>query len=197
MKKSHFKLWIAAGVIAFSMSCSNDRRNDTAENHPVGTPEDAREHNDAKFDDRAEKDANFVADAVQRNLATLSMCERVVMNNKDTAVNRITKMLYDYHMKKNTELTALAKKKNITVPMEADSNYVHLKAIRDKNGVELRNGFFDELIDDHKDAIDEYQKATENSADPEIRSFASNELTSLREHLDQLMNVRKTYDTKK
>jgi len=43
------------------------------------------------------------------------------------------------------------------------------------------------MVDGHKDAIDIFEKAAQNSKDPDIKKWAASTLSTLRSHLDHAM----------
>ena len=46
------------------------------------------------------------------------------------------------------------------------------------------------MVSGHKDAIDKFERAAKESTDPDIQTWASNMLPSLRTHLDHSMNCQ-------
>ena len=57
----------------------------------------------------------------------------------------------------------------------------------EKKGSDFDKEFCDRMVNEHKDAIDKFEKASKESTDPDIQTWASNMLPSLRQHLDHSM----------
>jgi putative membrane protein len=92
-------------------------------------------------------------------------------------------------------LSALAQKKNITVPSTVDIESTDYKSLNDKSGVDFDKAYYDHVVAMHKDAIDRFEKAAQDAKDADIRNWASSQLPSLRAHLDRAMDDKKVAET--
>ena len=193
MKKNLINYMVAAALIGFT-ACSNNNPNNNDKTADVGTPKAAEEHNDAKFDSDNEKDAQFVVDAVNDNLIEISLCDLAMTRSTHQEVKDLAKALSEHHTKANNELTALAQKKNITVPSSTDLKNSEYNALNDKKGNDFDKAYYDKIVSMHKDAVDRYEKAAQDCKDAELRNYASAQLPSLRAHLDRAMDDQKLAD---
>jgi putative membrane protein len=183
---------VAAALIGFT-ACSNNTNNDKVADN-MGTPKEAEEHNDAKFNNDNENDAQFVVDAVNDNLIEISLCDLAVSRATHPEVKEFAKTLADHHTKANNELTALAQKKNITVPSTTDLKNSEYNSLNDKKGNDFDQAYYDKIVSMHKDAVSRYEKAAQDCKDAEIRNYAAAQLPSLRAHLDRAMDDQKLAD---
>src|SRR5438477_11093681 len=98
---------------ALAISCNNSNTNN-------GVKEDnkkaAEERNDAKFDKQGEKDANFVTDVQDINLAETNLGQLAESRGTSKEVKELGKMMQAAHKKAYDELASLATKKNISFP---------------------------------------------------------------------------------
>jgi putative membrane protein len=200
-QKSALKI-IAAYAITMFVACSGNtnQQSDKMANDSTAdsSKKMAEEHNDAKFDKSEEKDAQFLVDAANINLAEIKIGELAMTKASAKEVKDLAKMIYDDHIKANNALTDLAKKKNITIPVATDDNANSMyNSLNQKSGYDFDQEFCAKMVDGHKDAIEKFNKASNDANDADIRNWAMTMLTSLRMHLDQAMNCQAKLKGKK
>jgi putative membrane protein len=190
--KQTILLLAAAAGIAFTSACNSERKD--AENTKANedSKEVAEDHNDAKFQtNNTEKDAQFLVEAADINLAEVSLGKLASTQAMSKEVRELGEQMNREHQKAYDELTTLAKKKNITVPAAASDNMQKkYNDLSEKRGSEFDKEFCDEMVAGHKEAIDKFERAAKESTDPDIQTWASNMLPSLRMHLDHAMNMQ-------
>lgn len=178
-------LLLPAGIITTMLvtSCSS-----TGTNKPEDTKEVAEEHNDAKFDQNQEKDAQFLVQAAELNMKEIKLSELAKGSAVMDECKKLAEMMINDHQKALQEVQALAEKKGITLPAgmtdEAQRDYNNLN---EKKGAEFDQKYCDMMVDGHKDAIDKFEKVAKDGNDADIRSLASSTLPTLRTHLDHAM----------
>ena len=176
----------AAIVVIFIItmsSCSSKKAEDTKEV--------AQEHNDAKFDNATEKDAQFLVSAAEINLAEIQLGQIAQKSGTMTAVKNLGKMMEEGHKKALTDLEAPGKKQ-ITVPMSlTDEGKDDARKLEDKTGMDFDKAYCDMMVTGHKDAIAKFEKASTDATDPEIREWALGMLPALRSHLDESITCQK------
>jgi len=100
-------------------------------------------------------------------------------------VKAFGELLVKDHSKANDELKAIAANKSITLPDSVGSDYSdHIKDMREKNSKDFDKHFIDMMVNDHNKDIDNFEKASSNLTDPELKTFASSTLPTLKAHLD-------------
>jgi putative membrane protein len=183
--KSVLTLFAAAAI---AVSCNNSNTNNAANED---NKKAAEERNDAKFDKQGEKDANFVTDIQDINLAEQNLSQLAESRATNKEVKELGAMMQSAHKKAYDELASLAAKKNISVPSamskSAKDDYDKLN---DKAGKDFDKEYADMMVKGHKDAIDKFEKATKDLTDPDLQAWAANTLPELRKHLDHAMNVQ-------
>jgi len=185
-------LFAVAAGIAFAPACSNNRT-DADNNKTNEDPKEAAEdHNDAKFTtSNSEKDAQFLVNAADINLAEVSLGKLASTQGMTKEVRELGDMMMKDHQKAYDDLSALAKKKSITIPAAAsDDAQKKYNTLSEKRGSDFDKDFCDAMVTGHKDAIDKFEHASKESTDPDIQTWASNMLPSLRMHLDHSMNCQ-------
>ncbi|MDB6167658.1 MAG: hypothetical protein JWM88_522 [Verrucomicrobia bacterium] len=66
------------------------------------------------------------------------------------------------------------------------------KRLASKSGADFDKAYLKAIIDEHEDAIKQFEKASKNNDDPAVQSFAAKYLPTLRQHLTQAQELQKT-----
>ncbi|MVT43925.1 DUF4142 domain-containing protein [Chitinophaga oryziterrae] len=108
---------------------------------------------------------------------------------QDKAVNPRVKefgaMMVRDHSKADDELKAIAANKNITLPDSVGNDFQeHIRDMEKLSGKDFDKHYMDMMVSDHKDDIKMFDKAASDLTDPELKTFASNTLPTLRAHQD-------------
>ncbi len=181
------KSLLALCIVGF-FACSN---NQTADKDVQGTPQNAEDHNDAKFDNENEKDAAFVVDAANANLTAISLCDLAMNRATHQEIKDLAKTVSEHHLKANNELNTLAQSKNITMPTSSSIKDAEYKNLNEKSGNDFDKAFYDKIVAMHKETIDRFEKASQDAKDADLRNYAASQLPTLRAHLDRAMDDQK------
>lgn len=188
------KVILGAGLLLVSLdSCKN-------ENKQEDPKEVAEDSNEAKFDSIADKkdDSEFLVDIAEVNLAEIEIGKLAQTKSTNPEVKKFGKMLVDEHTKSASEVSALAKAKNFTLPtsltQEGQDEY---KKLNEKSGLDFDKKFADMMIDGHEKAIDKLKKATEDAKDQDVKLWASNNIAPLTAHLEHAKLLKQDLDKKK
>ena len=179
----NLKYFLLAVISIVALSCNNNNNPDNPDNKKV-----AEEHNDAKFDNKAEKDAQFAVDAADISLTEMSLGQWAENNAMTDDTKQLGKMMYQDHKKAYDEIASLAAKKSITIPGEmSEGSKKDYNSLIEKKGADFDKEYCDKMVSGHKDAIDKFEKASKDAVDPDIQAWATNMLPTLRSHLDHAM----------
>jgi len=175
----------AAVVLTLTLpSCNNPKTEDTKEV--------AEDHNDAKFSNAKEDDANFLVDAAEIHLQEIELGKLAQARATTTSAKDLGKMMETEHSKAFADLQGLAAKKQITIPTTlTDDGMSANKKLTDIKGSKFDKEYSDMMVGGHKDAISTFEKASTNAQDEDIRNWASSMLPTLRKHLDQSIMCQK------
>lgn len=188
------KAILGAGlIIIFLNSCKNE----TKQEDPKEVAEDT---NEAKFDSIADKkdDSEYLVDIAEVNLAEIEIGKLVQQKSTNPEVKKFGKMLVDEHTKSASEVSALAKTKNFTLPTSlTEDGQEEYKKLNEKSGLDFDKKFADMMIDGHEKAIEELQKATKDAKDQDIKLWASNNIAPLTAHLEHAKLLKQELDKKK
>ena len=171
--------------VASWQACNNMESSDESKNA-------AEEHNEAKFDQSAEKDAEFLVDVADLNLTEIQISEVAVKNAQMDETRRLAEMIIADHQKAQDELTALASRKVITLPVQISESGQHdVRGLMEDKPEDVDKNYCDKMVEGHKKAIDKFETAAKETADEDIRHWAENMLPALRKHLDHAMECQK------
>ncbi|MFH6994173.1 DUF4142 domain-containing protein [Flavobacterium sp. FlaQc-48] len=188
------KVILGAGLLLISLnSCKN-------ENKQEDPKEVAEDTNEAKFDsiDDKKDDSEFLVDQAEINLAEIEIGKLAQTKSTNPEVKKFGKMLVDEHTKSASEVSALAKAKNFTLPTSlTEDGQDEYKKLNEKSGLDFDKKFADMMIDGHEKAIDKLKKATEDAKDQDVKLWASNNIAPLTAHLEHAKLLKQDLDKKK
>lgn len=187
------KLILGAGLIILSL---NSCKNETKQEDPKEVAEDA---NEAKFDsvDNKEDDSEFLVDQAEINLAEIELGKLAETKGTNPEVKKFGKMMVDDHTKAASEVSALAKTKNFTLPTSlTEEGQEEYNKLNEKSGADFDKKFADMMIDGHEKAINKLKKASEDAKDPDVRTWASNNIAGLTAHLEHAKMLKQNLDKK-
>ena len=188
------KTILGAGLLLLFL---NSCKNETKQEDPKEVAEDS---NEAKFDSIEEKkdDSEFLVDIAEVNLAEIEIGKLAQTKSSNPEVKKFGKMLVDEHTKSASEVSALAKAKNFTLPTSlTEDGKEEYKKLDEKSGLDFDKKFTDMMIDGHEKAIDKLKKATEDAKDQDVKLWASNNIAPLTAHLEHAKLLKQDLDKKK
>jgi putative membrane protein len=133
---------------------------------------------------------NFVTEAAEGGMAEVEMGKIAVKNAQDAEVKKFGQMMVDDHTKANQELKALATKKSIKVPDDVGSHKSTVEKLSSLKGADFDKEYVNEMVNDHKKDVDEFEKQATTATDPEIKAFAAKTLPVLKKHLEAIMKIQ-------
>lgn len=175
---------ILATLIA--TSCSDKQK-------PDDSTKVAASENNAKFDNKKlEKDAQFLVDATAINLEEIQLGQLAEQKSNNADVKALGKMMVEAHSNSLKSVTALAKKKLVTIPdsisAKAQDTYTQLNA---KTGSNFDKAYCTMMVEGHKKAIATFEKESTESRDGDIKEWSTAMLPTLRKHLDHIFACQK------
>jgi len=127
------------------------------------------------------RDRTFFEKAAKSGAKEVQVSQAVLPNLGSSAARDFAQKMIDDHKRANEELKTLAAQKGVSLPVETDK-YLNKWS---KNTKDTEDEYLAEMKDDHKDAIDLFEKAAK-SDDPDIAAFARKTLPTLQHHFSML-----------
>jgi putative membrane protein len=140
----------------------------------------------------AGKDERFLKNASQGGSAEVQLGELAKEKATNKGVKDAAAMILADHTKANQELKSLAGQKGVELPADIE---VGQKMARQKleklSGAEFDKEWVQQMIKDHKTAIDLFEDASKDAKDSDVKAFASKTLPTLRGHLQHVEGLKK------
>ncbi len=183
-------LFLATALLA--IACNNDKQPDS-----VKTAE--RQNNDRDSSptilgnntDSLDFDKDFMVEAASGGMLEVQLGQLAQKQATSTAVKQFGQMMVSDHTKANNELMALAKQKNIVVPAEPGKEAMeHIQKLQQETGKDFDKDYVSLMVDDHKEDIEQFEKAADKAKDPDIKALAAKTLPVLKHHLQMIQGIQ-------
>jgi putative membrane protein len=102
-------------------------------------------------------------------------------------------MMVKDHTAAGDELKNLALQKNVTLPSTVGND--HQKKIDDlnkKNGKDFDKDYMDAMVSGHESTVKDFEKASKDTKDADVKSWIDKTLPTLRMHLDSAKAIKKS-----
>jgi putative membrane protein len=142
----------------------------------------------------AKSDTTFLTDAIQINLAEISVGDLAQKNGGSDNVKSFGKMLVDDHTASNTKATSLAQANGVTPPTEPkpEDKKKHDELAK-LSGAEFDREFAKAMVKGHEEAISKFEAASKG--DDDIAKFAQETLPTLQKHLKTAQSLESSKST--
>ncbi|WP_439881028.1 DUF4142 domain-containing protein [Pontibacter sp. MBLB2868] len=192
MKKVLLKGMVLGGLIFGVAAC----------NQESGAVEEAQETNeemaeDTGMEDRMTDMSEFMTKAASGGMMEVELGKLAQEKGQMQEVKDFGQMMVTDHSAANEKLKALAAQKNIVLPDSMGEEHMdHVQELRNMTGADFDKAYISLMVDDHQKDIDMFEDAANDLEDPEVKSFASNTVPTLRKHLDRAKEVKNMVDKK-
>lgn len=182
-------LLVAVSTLSFQ-ACSDKKKENT------DSVENAEKANDAKEDagmGQSEDSNEFAVKAANGGMLEVELGRLAQEKAQSKDVKDFGAMMVQDHSKANDEFKTIATLKNITLPATlGEDEQKHVNEMAKLSGKEFDKKYVSMMVDDHKEDIDLFKKASEDEkTDAEIKGFATRTLPTLRKHLDAITAIDK------
>ncbi|HSF56151.1 MAG TPA: DUF4142 domain-containing protein [Algoriphagus sp.] len=184
-----------AGTMIFATSCSENKTMDSKE---VAEKENidklaANEETIVVIDN--DNGTKFLMEVAELQLEEISLGKLAQQKGTSAHVKELGQMMETDHTKSLTELTALAQSKSVSIPTSVtDDSKDAYEKLDGKTGNDFDKAYSDMMVKHHEDAIKLFEKASTDSEDAEIKTWASNKLPGLKTHLDHAKACKEKCD---
>lgn len=126
------------------------------------------------------KDKDFVQKAYKSNMSEIELGKIAAQKASSDDVKQFAQQMVDEHQRSNDQLEQIAREKGIDLPSSVQipeqSRWTNL------SGPEFDREYVRHQMKAHKDAVSLFQNEANSGQDPELKSFASNQLSNLEQH---------------
>jgi len=135
--------------------------------------------------------AEFMTEAASGGLTEVELGKLASTKATNPEVKKFAQMMVADHTKANTELKALAAKKNVNLPAQPDSDHQSMiTGLQGKSGADFDADYVEAMVDDHEEDVAAFEKQAQNSTDPDVKAFAAKTLPTLRKHLETIKAIQ-------
>lgn len=197
-------------VLALSGACLM-----AADDKDTGAPGSASTKEAGKTSHLSRGDEKFIKDAAKGGMMEVQMGKLAVQKAQSAQVKQYGQRLIDDHTKANTELKQIAATKGVTLPeshegITSDTDTTDRTQVREKSDSDHDLGFWDRramkkleglsgtefdrefikmAVSDHQKDVKEFEKASKDLDDSDLKAFAAKVLPKLQEHLSQAQTL--------
>jgi putative membrane protein len=135
-------------------------------------------------------DQKFLREAAQGGMMEVELGKLAADKASSDDVKSFGQRMVDDHTKANDQLKTLASNKSFTLPTGMSHEQRNMKDKLSKlSGAAFDRMYMDHMVKDHKQDVAEFKKESQNAKDSDVRSFASETLPTLQEHLTLAQQV--------
>jgi putative membrane protein len=188
MKKLTY-IALLAGMACLGQACSGPKDSKaSADSANTAKADTAKKDSSAAAVDK--DDAKFAVAAANGGMAEVELGQLAQQKAVNAKVKDFGGMMVTDHTKANDEMKALASAKGITLPVAIDTDEQKVKDdLSAKTGADFDKAYVDNMIDDHKKDIKEFEDAAKNCKDADLKAFAVKTLPTLKMHLDAIQKI--------
>ena len=135
-------------------------------------------------------DRHFIRKAGQGGLAEVELGKLATEKGQSEEVKKFGQRMVDDHSKANDQLKQLAESKGVTLPTQLDAKDEATKKRLEKlSGEKFDRAYMNDMVQDHTKDVSEFKKESTTAKDPDVKSFASQTLPTLQDHLKEARSI--------
>ena len=143
-------------------------------------------------------DTTFVKKAARGGLAEVELGKLATEKASSEDVKKFGQRMVDDHGKANDQLKQVASEEHITLPEGLSAKD---KATKDRleklSGAQFDRAYMRDMVKDHRQDVAEFEHASKSAHDPAVKSFATQTLPTLQDHLKEAERIAPTQKTAK
>lgn len=138
-------------------------------------------------------DKEFVIKAASGGIMEVEAGNLAQQNAASQRVKDFASMMVRDHTKANDELSSLASAKGLTINKDSimNAHKEHLDAMKKMTGKAFDDHYVDMMVKDHKKTIADFEKASNDAKDADLKSWAGKTLPVLQLHSDSAQALNK------
>jgi putative membrane protein len=138
-----------------------------------------------------DKTHTFMNDAAEAGMAEVELAKLAKDRASNPRVKNFAEMMIKDHSAANNKLQTIARDKSVTLPSTLGKHQDHLEDLSKKNGAEFDKAYMKMMVNGHEDVVRDFEKCSQNGTDPDVKTFASQTLPTVRMHLDSAKAINK------
>lgn len=139
-------------------------------------------------------DSQFLQEAAAAGMAEVDMGHMAAEHAGRTEVKSFGQRMVDDHNQANAELATLAASKGVTLPGETSAAaQTDMQSLNALSGAEFDKAYTKMMVAEHQKAVTLFQRASESSADPDVKAWATKVLPTVKAHLSNVKKLAPNY----
>lgn len=182
---------LAALILAIGMAGCGGARKQEARAERSGAPKTATSNHYVNPAAKISPDEiDFLKSVRRNNDGDLDMARLALQKSKNEEVQAFAQKLITDSQDAEHKLDALASSKNVQLPFGAGTSDDAAEAkLKGLSGHAFDQGFIEQVVEDHKQAVSEFEKESKNATDSDVKQYASTMLPVLKEHLANAQTI--------
>lgn len=138
----------------------------------------------------SEEDAKWAVDVANSGMTEIELSKVAQTKAGDPRLKDFADMMVTDHTAASDKLKQLAAAKSITLPDKlSDASQKKLDDLNKKTGKDFDKAYTNYMLDGHKDAVDAFDKGSNNLQDADLKNFASTTLPTIKMHQDSIKAI--------
>lgn len=184
-----------SGAIFFATSCSENKTSDSTEVAEQENMERLDNGDQAIIVIDNDNGTKFLMETAEMQLEEINLGKLAQEKGSSPHVKELGKMMEMEHGKSLAELNALAQSKSASIPTAVTEDSLDdYEKLAEKSGNDFGKAYSEMMVEHHEDAIEKFEKASNDSNDPEIKAWAAQKLPGLRTHLEHAKACKEECD---
>jgi putative membrane protein len=135
-------------------------------------------------------DMEFVQNADMGGVMEVELGKLAQQNAASQSVKDFGQRMVEDHTKANQDLRQVATEKNIVLPSSLDDKHTaDWKRLAKLRGRPFDQAYMKDMVQDHKEDVAEFERASQNAQDADVKAFATRTLPALQSHLQLAQQV--------
>jgi putative membrane protein len=142
-------------------------------------------------------DTRFIKEAAMGGMEEVQLGQLAVQKASNGDVKSFGQRMVDDHTKANSQLQQIASQKGVTVASKlSPPKQKDVDKLSKLNGAAFDRSYMSMMVKDHVKDVAEFQKASKNAKDSDVKSFASSTLPTLQDHLKMARDISSSLNKK-
>ncbi len=138
-----------------------------------------------------ENEAEFATNAADAGLAEINFANLAISKTSNADIKMYANMMLKDHSAANDELMALAKSKNISLPVSMSSEHQKTRnELAEKSGTDFDKLYLDVMEKDHVKVLAFMEHEARDGTDPDLKAFASKTVPVINAHLNAVRKIK-------
>lgn len=202
MKKKYLAISLCAGIVTlFACNDGTDSTTSTTDSSNMTTTDNTTMADTGSMTNNMNTtatplestDKDFVMKAASGGMMEVEASQIAQQNAQHERVKAFADMMVRDHTNANNELKGFASSRGLTIPQDSlmTKHKSMLDKMRNMTGKAFDKHYISMMINDHNKDINEFEKASKNCKDADLKAWAAKTLPTLRVHKDTVVALSK------